>query len=68
MSGVGRKRTTGRKTARSVLPSKADSSRTSRHVRKVPKPEVRAALFDHFVGAGPLLLAPDCQLSGGLRR
>jgi hypothetical protein len=29
---------------------------------------VRAALFDHFVGAGPLLLAPDCKLSRGLRR
>jgi hypothetical protein len=35
----------------SVLPLKADSGRTSGHVRKVPNPEV-AASFDHPVGAG----------------
>jgi hypothetical protein len=33
----------------SALPPKADSSRTSRYVRIVPKAEV-AASFDHLVG------------------
>lgn len=37
---------------KSALPPKADVPRAARHVRKVPKPEVRPSSFDHLVGAG----------------
>jgi hypothetical protein len=47
MSGLGQTRKSAVAIVRSGLPLKADSTRTSRHVRKVPNPE-GAFLLDHW--------------------